>query len=72
LEQVKHSQADIPSDLSLPIPTSADYQHLVLRIVAFDVFLKGKFLVYVIRLPLKNNVIFNLYHVLRLLKSKRD
>jgi hypothetical protein len=23
LEQVKHSQADMPSDISLPIPTSA-------------------------------------------------
>ena len=28
LEQVKHSQADMPSDLSLPIPTSATYQYL--------------------------------------------
>jgi len=65
LEQVKHSQADMPSDLSLPIPTTAAYQHL-LRIVNFDVFLKGKFLVYVIRLPLTSNVIFNLYHVLPL------
>jgi len=27
LEQVKHSQADMPSDFSLPIPTSAAYQH---------------------------------------------
>jgi hypothetical protein len=64
LEQVNHSQADMPSDISLPIPTSATYQHLVLRIVTFDVFLKGKFLVYVIRLPLTNDVFFNLYHVL--------
>jgi len=38
LEQVKHSQADMPSDLSLPIPTSATSQHLVLRMVTFDVF----------------------------------
>jgi vacuolar-type H+-ATPase subunit I/STV1 len=30
LEQVKMSQADMPSDLSLPIPTSATYQHLLL------------------------------------------
>ena len=52
LEQVKHSHADMPSDLSLPIHTSAANQHLLLRIVYFDVFLKGKFLVYVIRLPL--------------------
>ena len=29
-------------------------------------FLKGKFLVYVIRLPLTSHVIFNLYHVLPL------
>ena len=45
---------------------SAAYQHLVLKIVTFDVFLKGKFLVYVIRLLLTSNVIFNLYHVLPL------
>jgi len=58
LEQVKVSQADMPSDLSLPIPMSAIYQHLVLRIVSVDVFLKGHFLVYVICLPLTNNVIY--------------
>jgi hypothetical protein len=28
LEQVKINQADMPSDPSLPIPTSATYQHL--------------------------------------------
>jgi len=66
LEQVKINQADISSDLSLPIPTSATYQYLLLRIVSFDVFLRGNFLVYVIRLPLTNNVIYNLYHVLPL------
>jgi ribosomal protein L10 len=33
LEQLKSSHADMPSDLSLPIPTSAAFQHLVLRIV---------------------------------------
>ena len=38
LEQVKHSQADMPSDLSLPIPTSAAYQNVLLRIVNFEVF----------------------------------
>jgi hypothetical protein len=29
LEQVKISQADMPRDLSLTIPTSATYQHLL-------------------------------------------
>ena len=33
LDQVKLSQADMPSDFSLPIPTSAAYQHLLLRII---------------------------------------
>jgi len=56
----------MPSDLSLPIPMSATYQHLVLRIFTVDVFLKGYFLVYVICLPLTNNVIYNLYHGLPL------
>jgi vacuolar-type H+-ATPase subunit I/STV1 len=51
LEQVKVSQADMPSDLSLPIPTSAAYQHLLLRIISIDLFLRDYFLVYVIRLP---------------------
>jgi hypothetical protein len=51
LEQVRHTQANMPSDLSLPIPKSATYQHLLLKIVNFYVFLKGKFLVYVISYP---------------------
>jgi len=59
------SQAYMPSDLPLPIPTSATYQHSLLRIVSIDVFLKGHFLVYVIRLPLMN-VFYNLYHILPL------
>jgi hypothetical protein len=66
LEQVKINQADMPSDLSLPIPTSATYQHLLLRIASIDVFLKDHFLVYVICLPLTNNMIYNLYHILPL------
>jgi hypothetical protein len=64
LEQVNLSQADMPDDLSLPIHTSALYEYLLLKIVNFDVYLKGKFLVCVIRLPLTSNVVFNLYHVL--------
>jgi hypothetical protein len=63
-EQVKLSRDDIPSDLSLPVPTSATYQFLLFRIVSIDVFLQGKFLVYVVRLPLTNNVSYNLYYVL--------
>jgi hypothetical protein len=67
LEQLKNSYADMPSDLSLPIPTSAAFQHLVLRILSIDVFVNGHFLVYVIRLPLTNNIMYNIYHVLPLL-----
>jgi hypothetical protein len=63
-EQVKLSRDDMPSDLSLPVPTSATYQILLLRIVSIDVYLNGKFLVYVVRLPLTNSVSYNLYHVL--------
>jgi len=37
LEQIKINQADMPSDLSFPIPTSATYQHLLLRIASNDV-----------------------------------
>jgi hypothetical protein len=66
LEQVHIRQAYMPSNLSLLIPTSATYQHLLLRIISFDVFLKGYFLVYVICLPLTNIVLYNLYHVLSL------
>jgi hypothetical protein len=35
-------------------------------LIDFDVFLKGNFLVYVIRLPLTNHVRYNVYHVLPL------
>jgi hypothetical protein len=63
-EQVKLSREDMPSDLSLPVATSASYQYLLLRIVSIDVYLQGKFLVYVVHLPLTNNVSYNLYHIL--------
>jgi hypothetical protein len=62
-EQIQLSQDDMPSDLSLPVPKSATYQYLLLRIVRL-MFLQGTFLVYVICLPLTNNVSYNLYHVL--------
>jgi hypothetical protein len=48
LEQLKSNHADMPSDLSLPIPTSVAYQHLVVRIVSIDVFVKGHFLFFML------------------------
>ena len=52
LEQGKINQADMPSDLSLPITMSATHQRILFKIISIDVFLKVLFLVYVIRLPL--------------------
>ena len=72
IRQMKASQADIPSELSLPVPLSATYQNLVLRIIEFDVFFKGNFLVYVIRLPLTNHVKYNVYNVLPLPIRTKD
>jgi ribosomal protein L10 len=66
LKQLKASQADIPSELSLPILLSATYQNLIVNIIDLDVFIKSNFLVYVIHLPLTNHVNYNLYHVLPL------
>ena len=66
MKHMKASEADMPPELSFPLPLSAAYQHLVLRIIDFDVFLKGNFLVYIIRLPLTNSINYNLYHVLPL------
>ena len=66
LEQIKNSQADMPKDVSLPFPRSATYLSLLLRIVNIDVFLEGKFIVYIIRVPLTINMDFELYHVLPL------
>ena len=66
MKYMKCNQADMPPELSFPLPLSVAYQHLVLRIIDFDVFLKGNFLEYIIRLPLTNSINFNLYHVLRL------
>jgi hypothetical protein len=40
-----YSQADIPNELTLQILLSAAYHNLVLRILEFDVFLKGNYLV---------------------------
>ena len=63
---MKASQADIPSEISLPIPLSATYQNLIVNIIDFDVFIKDNFLVYVIRLPLTDHVNYNVYQVLPL------
>ena len=65
MKHMKASQADILPELSFPLPFSAAYQHLVL-IIDFGVFLKGNFLVYIIRLPLTNSITYNLHHVLPL------
>jgi hypothetical protein len=72
MNQMKLSQTDIPSDLTLPIPLSAAYHNLVLRIIEVDVFLKGRYLVYVIRLPLTNHEKYSVYHVLPLPIRMRD
>jgi hypothetical protein len=66
MKHMKASQADMPPELSLPLPMSAAYHHLFLRIVDFDVFLKENFLVYIIRLPLTNSINYNVHHVLPL------
>jgi len=63
---MKASQADIPSELLLPLPLSASYQNLILNIIDFDVFIRDNFLVYVIPLPLTNRVNYNVYHLLSL------
>ena len=66
MKYMKASQVDMPPELSLPLPLSAAYHHLVLRITPFDAFLKGNFLVCIIRLPLTNSINYNSYHVLPL------
>ena len=66
VRQIKASQADIPAELTLPIPLSATHQNLIVNIINLDVFIQNNFLVYVIRLPLTNHVKYNVYHVLPL------
>ena len=66
LKQLKASQADIPGELTLPVPLSATHQNLIVNIVDLDVLMKDNFLVYVIRLPLTNHVRYNVYHILPL------
>jgi len=69
---MKSSQADTPPELSLPLPLSAAYHPLDLRIIDFDVLLKGNFLVNIIRLPLTNSINYNLYLVLPLTIQARN
>jgi hypothetical protein len=40
MNQIKSNQADIPSDLMLPVPMSAAFQHFIIRITEIDVFLR--------------------------------
>ena len=41
MNQLRTSQADIPSELSLPIPLSATYQNLLVNMIDLDVLIKG-------------------------------
>jgi hypothetical protein len=66
VRQMKASQADIPSELTSPVPLSATHQKLIVNIIDLDVFIRNNFFVYVIRLPLTNHVMYNVYHVLPL------
>jgi hypothetical protein len=66
VKQLRANQADIPGELTLPIPLSAIHQNLIVNIVDLDVFIKDNFFVYVIRLPLTNHVRYNVYHFLLL------
>ena len=66
MKLMKASQADMPPELSLPLPLSTAYHHLVLRIIDLVVYVNENFLVYIIRLPLTNSINYNLYHVLTL------
>lgn len=72
MKQMKASQADIRSELSLPIPLSATFQNLVINMIDLDVFIRNNFLVYVIHLSLTNYVNYNVYHVLPLLIKGND
>jgi hypothetical protein len=62
IKHMKASQADMPPELSFPLPLSAAYHQLVLRIIDVDVFLKGNFLVlsYTAVLRLSGRVVFKL------------
>jgi hypothetical protein len=66
VKRMKASQAEIPDELTFPIPLSAAHQNLIVNIIDLDVFIRGNFLVYLIRLPLTNRIKYNVYHVLPL------
>lgn len=63
IKLVKDGITDMPSDLSLPIPLSVAYGSVLLKLIDYDVFLHDNVLGYVIRLPLTDNVKFNVYNV---------
>lgn len=63
IKLVKDGVADIPADLSLPIPLSVTYSSVMLKLIDYDVFLHNNVLGYVIRLPLTDNIKFNVYNV---------
>ena len=71
VKEMKASQADIPSELSLQIPLSATYRNLIVNIIELDIFIGNNILVYMIRLPLTNHVNY-VYHVLPLPIKIRD
>jgi hypothetical protein len=66
MNEIMSNEADIPSNLMLPVPLSAAFQHFIIRIIEIDVFFKDKYLVYVIHVPLTKNMKYAVYHVLPL------
>jgi hypothetical protein len=66
IKHLRASQADVRSDLSIPIPLSVAYHNSVLRIAEVDIFLRNNFLVYEKCLPLSNHVHYKVHHILPL------
>jgi hypothetical protein len=60
----QNSHSILPHDLSLPTPARVAYEHVLMNIVDIDVFLNDDVLGYVLKTPLVNSAVYNLYKLI--------
>jgi len=63
-ETLQNSHSIIPHDLSLLSNARVAYKHALMNVINIDVFVNDHVLGYVLRAPLVNSVVYNLYQLI--------
>jgi hypothetical protein len=75
IQAFQKSHSVFPADLSLPTTASVACEYVLMVIIDTDVFLIDNILGYILRIPLVNSVVYNLYKMIPFptkVKNSRD